>query len=208
MRRRRAEGVPVRGIYAGMRRRGAIAWPLTVWELQRGKLVGCLHAFTVHTPSKGSGGGPHTPQLMIKHQGQRNVAVDGEDRRGGADSGRGYLEEGLGYSRKWLLIVRGYIWGIVYPFFRLHGTDLHCKASLVGQEFESYFSWKVKSAAGLEIFIFRWRTEPSQPSGMPLAGESLSSSPWKTCRSKSQAWAKLQWNCCPANGLSERCSSG
>lgn len=88
---RRAEGVPVRGIYARMRRQGATAWPLAVWESQRGKLAGCLRAFTVRTPSNGSGGGPHTPQLMIKHQGRHNVAVDRENGRGGADGGRAYL---------------------------------------------------------------------------------------------------------------------
>lgn len=59
-------------------------------ESQRGKLTGCLHAFTVCSPSKDSGGGPRTPQLMIKHQGQHNVA-DGANARGGADGGRGYL---------------------------------------------------------------------------------------------------------------------
>lgn len=50
-------------------------------ESQQGKLTGCLHAFTVCTPSKGSSGGAHTPKLMIKHQGRHNVAAgDGEER--------------------------------------------------------------------------------------------------------------------------------
>lgn len=60
-------------------------------ESQRGKLTGCLRAFTVCTPSNGSSGGPHTPQLMIKHQGRNNAGADGENGRGGVDGGRGYL---------------------------------------------------------------------------------------------------------------------
>lgn len=69
---------------------GKIARPLAVGELQQGKLAGCFHAFTVCTPSKDSSGGSHTPKLMIKHQGQHNVAAgDGEYSRGGADGGRG-----------------------------------------------------------------------------------------------------------------------
>lgn len=65
--------------------------PLAVGEAQQGKLTGCLHAFTVCTPSKDSDGGPHTPKLMIKHQGQHNVAAgEGEYGRGGVDGGRGY----------------------------------------------------------------------------------------------------------------------
>lgn len=64
--------------------------PLAEGELQQGKLAGCFHAFTVCTPSKDSSGGPHTPKLMIKHQGQHNVAArDGVYSRGGADDGRG-----------------------------------------------------------------------------------------------------------------------
>lgn len=59
-------------------------------ESQQGKLAGCLHAFTVCTPSKNSSGRPHTPKLMIKHQGQHNVAAgDGVYGGGGVDGGRG-----------------------------------------------------------------------------------------------------------------------
>lgn len=69
-------------------------------ESQQGKLAGCLHAFTVCTPSKDSSGGPHTPKLMIKHQGQHNVAAgDGVYGGGGVDGGRGVS----GYQGKILL---------------------------------------------------------------------------------------------------------
>lgn len=126
---RRAEGIPVRGIYAGMRRRGAIVWPLAVWELQRGKLAGCLHAFIVCTPSKGSSGGPHSPQLMIKHQGRHNVAMNREDGRGGADGGRGYLEHSLGHSGKRVSHGMRILMRNCLSSSRLHRTDLHCKVS-------------------------------------------------------------------------------
>lgn len=54
----------------------------------RGKLAGCLWAFTVYTSSKDISGGPHTPKLMIKHQGQHNVAAgDVANSRGGAGAG-------------------------------------------------------------------------------------------------------------------------
>lgn len=94
---RRAESFLIRGIYAWLWCRGKIARPLAVGESQQGKLAGCIHAFTVCTPSKDSSGGPHTPKLMIKHQGQHNVATgDGVYGGGGVDSGRGvsgYQEE-------------------------------------------------------------------------------------------------------------------
>lgn len=59
-------------------------------ESQQWKLAGCLYAFAVCTPSKDGSGGPHTPQLMIKHQGQHNVAAgDGVYGGGGADGDGG-----------------------------------------------------------------------------------------------------------------------
>lgn len=59
-------------------------------EQQQGKLAGCFQAFTVCTPSKDSSGGPHTPKLMIKHQGQHNAAAgDGVNSRGGVEGGMG-----------------------------------------------------------------------------------------------------------------------
>lgn len=67
-------------------------------ETQQGKLAGCLHACTVCTPSKDSSGGPHTPKLMIKHQGQHNVAAgdgvyggDGVDGGGGVSGDQGEI---------------------------------------------------------------------------------------------------------------------
>lgn len=98
---RRAESLLlIRGIYAWLWRMGKIARPLAVGESQQGKLAGCLHAFTVCTPSKDSSGGPHTPKLMIKHQGQHNVAAgDGVYGGGGVDGGRGVS----GYQEKILL---------------------------------------------------------------------------------------------------------
>lgn len=94
---RRAESFLVRSIYARLWCRGELAQALAVGESQQGKLAGCLHAFTVCTPSKESSGRPHTPKLMIKHQGQHNVAAgDGVYDRGGVDGGRGvsgYQEE-------------------------------------------------------------------------------------------------------------------
>lgn len=97
---KRAESFLIRGIYARLWCRGKIARPLAVGESQQGKLAGCLHAFTVCTPSKDSSGGPHTPKLMIKHQGQHNVAArDGVYGGGGVDGGRGVS----GYQGKILL---------------------------------------------------------------------------------------------------------
>lgn len=87
---RRTESILIRGIYSWLWCGGKIARPLAVGESRQGKLAGCLHVFTVCTPSKDSSGGPHTPKLMIKHQGQHNVATgDGVYGRGGVDGGRG-----------------------------------------------------------------------------------------------------------------------